>query len=163
MLVMKISSKKVVTSLPMSNSQLHQYLIADFNNPKILKQKLEDYVSDNADTHILINNSGGPPGGKIIDAQYDEFDLTFKRHLQCNHILAQSLVPGMRKNQYGRIINVISTSVKQPLKGLGVSNTIRGAVANWAKTLAGELAADNITVKQCITRCNLNREIGKHH
>ncbi len=147
--------KKVVSSLPMSDKQLHQYLVADFNDPQSLKTIMANYVAENDNVHILINNSGGPPGGKIVEAQYEEFDLTFNRHLQCNHIMAQALIPGMKANQYGRIINIISTSVKQPLKGLGVSNTVRGAVANWAKTLAGEVGPDAITVNNVLPGATL--------
>ena len=86
----------------------------------------------------------------IKDAKPEEFINTFQQHLICNHILAQALIPGMIASGFGRIINVISTSVKQPLNGLGVSNTIRGAVANWSKTLANELGEYNITVNNVL-------------
>ena len=100
--------------------------------------------------NILVNNTGGPPAGQAIDAKLDEFQSAFNQHLLCNHILATALVPGMKASGYGRIINVISTSVKQPLSNLGVSNTIRGAVANWSKTLANELGQFNITVNNVL-------------
>jgi 3-oxoacyl-[acyl-carrier protein] reductase len=98
----------------------------------------------------LVNNTGGPKGGPIKDAEVSEFYDAFSQHLICNHILVQALYPIMKANGYGRIINVISTSVKQPLPNLGVSNTIRAAVANWSKTLATELAPFNITVNNVL-------------
>jgi len=98
----------------------------------------------------LLNNSGGPAGGEIINAKVEDFLQTFQRHLVCNHILTQLLVPDMKKNKYGRIINIISTSVKEPIKGLGVSNTIRAAVANWSKTMAIELGPFGITVNNVL-------------
>ncbi|MBA3694503.1 MAG: SDR family oxidoreductase, partial [Acidobacteria bacterium] len=100
--------------------------------------------------HILVNNTGGPPAGKAIDANLEEFINAFQTHLLCNQILVQSLVSGMKAERYGRIINVISTSVKQPIPNLGVSNTIRGAVASWAKTLSGELGEFGITVNNVL-------------
>ena len=128
----------------------HNYLVADFSNPTELKNTMDSFISEGNSPHILINNTGGPKGGLIIEAGVDEFLSTFNQHLICNHILAQAVYKGMIKNGYGRIINVISTSVKQPLNGLGVSNTIRGAVANWSKTLANELGQYNITVNNVL-------------
>jgi 3-oxoacyl-[acyl-carrier protein] reductase len=100
--------------------------------------------------HILVNNTGGPAAGPILEAQPEAFRQAFTSHLICHHLLAQAVVPLMKKAQYGRIINIISTSVKQPIPGLGVSNTTRGAVANWAKTLSYELAAFGITVNNVL-------------
>jgi 3-oxoacyl-[acyl-carrier protein] reductase len=100
-----------------------------------LKDTVTGFVATNP-IHILVNNTGGPPAGPITEATTDSFLSAFEQHLVCNHILAQACMPGMKAAAYGRIINIISTSVKIPLKGLGVSNTIRGAVASWAKTLA---------------------------
>ena len=100
--------------------------------------------------HILVNNTGGPAGGPIFNAKIVEFESAFTQHLKCNHILVQALVPFMKEECFGRIVNVISTSVKQPLDGLGVSNTIRGAVASWSKTLANELGEFGITVNNVL-------------
>lgn len=125
------------------------YLVADFQHPQSLEKTINTWAESNS-AHILINNTGGPNPGKAIDAQVDDFRMAFNAHLICNHILTSALVPGMKKNGYGRIINIISTSVKQPLPNLGVSNTIRGAVANWAKTLAGELGPFHITVNNIL-------------
>ncbi|HTB31737.1 MAG TPA: SDR family NAD(P)-dependent oxidoreductase, partial [Bacteroidia bacterium] len=128
--------KEVLKELPANANQKHDYIVADFNQPEELKKSVEAYLANGIEFHILLNNSGGPPGGEIINAKVEDFTQTFQRHLVCNHILTQLLVPGMKKNKYGRIINIISTSVKEPIKGLGVSNTIRAAVANWSKTMS---------------------------
>lgn len=145
------SLKRVKDELNTANNQIHDYIVADFSKPGELKNKVGEYLENNGQpVHILINNTGGPAAGKAIDAKADEFVGAFQTHLICNQILVQSLVEGMKAENYGRIINVISTSVKQPIAGLGVSNTIRGAVASWAKTLAGELGAFGITVNNVL-------------
>ncbi|MEO8210903.1 MAG: SDR family oxidoreductase, partial [bacterium] len=118
--------------------------------PDVLKKKLNNFISESPPVHILVNNTGGPQAGEAISADTSEFIQAFSNHLLCNQIMVQGVVEGMKKEKYGRIINIISTSVKQPLKGLGVSNTIRGAVASWAKTLAGELAQFGITVNNVL-------------
>jgi len=138
--------KAVLAELP-NNQQCHGYLVADFSKPNELKEVLE---SSDLQFHILVNNTGGPAGGPIFNARIEEFESAFTEHLKCNHVLVQSLVPFMKTECYGRIVNVISTSVKQPLDGLGVSNTIRGAVANWSKTLANELGEFGITVNNVL-------------
>ncbi|CAM1362972.1 Short-chain dehydrogenase [Tenacibaculum litoreum] len=138
--------KAVLVELPNDN-QNHGYLVADFTNPVDLKEKLE---ATNLQFHILVNNTGGPAGGPVFNAKLEEFERAFTMHLKCNHVLVQAVVPFMKEENYGRIINVISTSVKQPLDGLGVSNTIRGAVANWSKTLANELGQFGITVNNVL-------------
>lgn len=142
--------KVTLAELHNNGSQNHQYLVADFSQPQELKAILENFVSKGNVIHVLVNNTGGPKGGPIIDADISEFLDTFNQHLICNHILVQALYKGMIAENYGRIINVISTSVKQPLPNLGVSNTIRGAVANWSKTLASELGKYGITVNNVL-------------
>ena len=115
---------------------------------------MKGYVA-NTDAQILVNNTGGPPGGLAIDADTQDFVNAFAAHLLCNQILTQALVPGMKKAGFGRVINIISTSVKIPILGLGVSNTIRGAVANWSKTLSLELAPFGITVNNVLPGATL--------
>lgn len=141
--------KTVLEELDHNQGQNHGYLVADFSEPASLKEKVEEATKTKA-YHILLNNTGGPPGGKISEAKTEEFEAAFTQHLICNHILVQALLPGMKERGYGRVINVISTSVKQPLDGLGVSNTIRGAVANWSKTMANELGEFGITVNNIL-------------
>jgi len=144
------SLKKVKSELPVSENQIHSYLCVDFNEPAKLKDLMDAFIQRTGVVIILINNTGGPPAGPIHIAKTEEFVAAFSQHLLCNHILVQACLEGMKKSGYGRIINVISTSVKQPLPNLGVSNTIRAAVANWSKTLAGELGKFNITVNNVL-------------
>jgi 3-oxoacyl-[acyl-carrier protein] reductase len=143
------SLKETLSELPTPFGQVHNYLVADFNSPDQLKNVVQQFVEKNA-VHILINNTGGPPAGQAMDATPEEFIKAFTAHLICNQILTQAVVDGMKQSGYGRIINIISTSVKIPIKGLGVSNTTRGAVANWAKTIATELAPFGITVNNVL-------------
>ena len=140
-----------ISELSINNGQNHRYVCADFDNPLGLKEAVQDQVLDyEKPIHILINNSGGPHGGPLIEAEENEFRIAFERLLICNHILAKEVVPRMKEIKYGRIINIISTSVKQVIKGLGVSNTVRGSVAQWAKTLALELGEFGITVNNIL-------------
>ncbi len=136
-------------SLPTPNGQSHSWLVADFAHPYEVAEVIGKFAATDT-AHILVNNTGGPPAGKAIDSDIEAFRIAFNGHLINNHTLAQALVPGMKSAGYGRIINIISTSVKQPLPNLGVSNTIRGAVANWAKTLANELGPFGITVNNVL-------------
>jgi 3-oxoacyl-[acyl-carrier protein] reductase len=138
-----------VSDLDTSQGQVHGYLVADGSDSQELKKKIKSFAQ-NYTIHILINNSGGPAGGPILNAEPEEFIAAYTAHLLANHIITSSLIPGMKKANYGRIINIISTSVKIPLHGLGVSNTTRGAVASWAKTLANELAPFGITVNNVL-------------
>ena len=137
--------------LPKSNGQQHSYFRADFSDPSGLSEALGRWQQDDGrPVHILINNTGGPAAGPAHSAKIEEFRSAFNQHLICNHILATHFISSMKSLGYGRIINVISTSVKQPLPNLGVSNTIRGAVANWAKTLANELGPFGVTVNNVL-------------
>ena len=141
--------KAAVMQLDTSLRQVHSYYVADFSNTGQVESVISGIVAEQ-NIHILINNTGGPPAGMIVDAKPEQFIHAFSQHLVCNHILAQACIDGMKKEGYGRIINIISTSVKIPLKNLGVSNTIRGAVASWAKTMANELGQFNITVNNVL-------------
>ena len=120
----------------------------DLENHDALAVATADMLNQAGPVHVLINNSGGPPGGLLLSATTDDFLAPLRRHLFAAHFLVQQLAPGMESEGYGRILNIISTSVKEPIAGLGVSNTVRGAVASWAKTLSKELPA-------CITINNL--------
>lgn len=140
--------KKTISMLP--GNAIHHFIVADFNLPEHLKINIEAFLEKNGPAHILVNNTGGPPGGPITDAKEEEFIRAFTAHLICNQILAKAVLPGMKSSGYGRIVNIISTSVKQPLNGLGVSNTIRAAVGNWSKTWANEVAQFGITVNNVL-------------
>lgn len=130
--------------------QTHGYLTADMDELDQFTTTIQQFVSTTNTIHILINNSGGPAPGLITEATPQEFQTAFSRHVLCYQILVQNLLPGMQESKYGRIVNIISTSVKEPHAGLGVSNTMRAAVANWAKTLATEVASSEITVNNVL-------------
>ena len=138
--------QEVLKELPQNGQQKHRYLVADFSKP----DQVKNIVSTNNSFHILINNTGGPKSGAIIDASVEEFSAAFQMHVLVNQILVQAVVPFMKKQCFGRIINIISTSVKEPIPGLGVSNTIRNAVGNWSKTLSFELGSFGITVNNVL-------------
>jgi len=141
---------QVKNELCTAQGQNHQVLVADFSEPEQVKNIISTNIAQCGGYDILINNTGGPAPGPANSADVTAFTEAFNLHLVTNHHLVQALIPSMKDKQYGRIINVISTSVKQPLPGLGVSNTIRGAVASWAKTLANELGPDGITVNNVL-------------
>lgn len=139
----------IIKEMDVSQGQDHDFLMADFTDQKDLKKKIKSLTLTRT-IHILVNNTGGPPGGPIVDATIDAFLQAYNNHLVCNHLLTTAVIPGMKAAGFGRIINVISTSVKAPLDGLGVSNTTRGAVASWGKTMANELGPFGITVNNVL-------------
>ncbi len=153
------SLKSVIETLPKNDFQRHDYIVADFSEPETVRSQVDAWLQRGNIAHILVNNTGGPPGGPITEAKISDFTTTFTQHLICNQVLAQAFIPGMKREGYGRIINIISTSVKLPLKGLGVSNTIRAAVANWSKTLANELAPFRITVNNVLPGATLTQRL----
>jgi len=140
---------EIIHQLERRPGQNHDFLAADFTNRADLKRKIAGLTATKA-IHILINNTGGPAAGVIADSDEDAFLEAFQNHLICNQLLTQSVVPGMKREGYGRIINIVSTSVKQPLEGLGVSNTVRAAVSGWAKTWSNELASFGITMNNVL-------------
>jgi len=140
---------QVKAELSQKAQQQHHILVADFSQPEQVKTAIQTHVKDYP-AHILVNNTGGPPAGAAHTAKAEEFVAAFSAHLLCNHHLMQAVLPAMKATKYGRIINIISTSVKAPIPNLGVSNTTRGAVANWAKTLANELGPFGITVNNVL-------------
>ena len=139
----------VVRELPTTSEQHHDFIVADFNFPEQLNEAVSSYIQKNP-VSVLVNNTGGPPPGPIVNAKPSDFIQAFESHLICNHLLVQAVLPDMKLKGYGRIVNIVSTSAKVPARGLGVSNTIRGAVSNWAKTLANELGQFGITVNNVL-------------
>jgi len=142
--------KEVALELPSPAAQSHHWVAADFSDPASVKEAIRTEITPERPFHILINNTGGPPAGTALEASAEQYLAGFTAHVLCNQLLTAAVAPGMKQARYGRIINIISTSVKQPIPGLGVSNTIRGAVASWAKTLAGELGPFGITVNNVL-------------
>lgn len=136
--------------LDLSKGQVHKMLVVDYSVKGNLKIEIDKFIAQGNKVDILVNNMGGPKSGAVYKAQLEEFEEAFYNHIINNQLLAQSFIPQMKESGWGRIINIISTSVKAPLKGLGVSNTIRGAVGNWAKSLANEMGKYNITVNNVL-------------
>ncbi|NBR82272.1 MAG: SDR family oxidoreductase [Flavobacteriia bacterium] len=141
--------KNRASELSAARGQKHGYVVADFHHPEAVAEAADALVSEKP-VQILINNTGGPPPGPAHLADVADFRSAFELHLVNNQRLLQSCLPGMKEAGYGRVVNVISTSVRIPLKGLGVSNTIRGAVASWAKTVSNEVAGFGITVNNVL-------------
>ena len=117
----------------------HSAIQLDLENQDDIKSEIENLLTNKGPVHILVNNAGGPPGGPLIQNTLEEFDAPFRRHLHASHTLVQMLAPGMESESYGRILQIISTSVKEPIPNIGLSNTLRGAMASWAKSLSREL------------------------
>ena len=141
--------RELVATLPTTRGQVHGWIAVDSADTDALRAKVQALVNAKP-VHVLVNNTGGPPPGPVHGAEIAAFEAAYRQHLIANHVLAETVVPGMERDGYGRIVNVISTSVKEPLQGLGVSNTTRWAVASWAKTLATELAPKGITVNNVL-------------
>jgi 3-oxoacyl-[acyl-carrier protein] reductase len=136
-------------SLP--HAEQHHILAVDLSDAAQSSQALQALLqTEKLDVHIWVNNSGGPAPGPAHTASADAYRQAFEQHVVASQMILQVLLPSMRKHQYGRIINIISTSVREPIPNLGVSNTIRAAVANWAKTLSRELAPWGITVNNIL-------------
>ncbi|MEP6926520.1 MAG: SDR family oxidoreductase [Ginsengibacter sp.] len=142
--------EEVAKVLDISKNQKHEYIVADFAIPQTVRNAIDMHLAKKCQISILVNNTGGPKSGNAVDATPEDFLQAFNSHLICNQILVQAVLPSMKSTGYGRIVNIISTSVKQPIPGLAVSNTIRGAVANWSKTLANELGEFGITVNNVL-------------
>ncbi|MBX3044787.1 MAG: SDR family oxidoreductase [Candidatus Kapabacteria bacterium] len=150
-----IITARNIKDLMAVNSQLggngkHNYIAADFQEPEKAVKIIISQLPSKGCIDILVNNSGGPPAGKIIKNEIEDFRLGIERHLFASHLLVKALSPAMEERRWGRILNIISISVKQPIDNLGVSNTVRGAMASWAKTLAGELGPSGITINNIL-------------
>jgi len=142
--------REVAGRLPVVAGAEHHILVADFARPDELADRLRAHLDSTGPHEILVHNTGGPPAGPILAAGPEDFLRAITAHVGSGQRLVQELVPGMRLRSYGRVINIVSTSVIAPIPGLGVSNATRGAVANWARTLAHELGPDGITVNNVL-------------
>lgn len=142
--------RSVVEALQEIRRGDHGFIVADFDKPDELRDRVSSFVNKAGAVHVLVNNTGGPPHGALTEATPEQFLKAITNHIVCNQLLLQTVLPGMKAAGFGRIVNIISTSVIAPIKGLGVSNTTRGAVANWGRTLAGELAPHGITVNNIL-------------
>lgn len=142
--------QQAVKKLDTSKGQQHSYLVMDLSDPGKVREVMSSYLEKNSVIHILVNNAGGPPSTLMIETDVSEIEKAFRTHVISSHILAQQLVPGMQAAGFGRIVNIVSISVKQPINGLGISNLVRAAVANWAKTLANEISGGGITINNVL-------------
>ena len=142
--------QRAIESFDTSRGQQHRFLALDLSNTEEVKQSVSGLLQTINTIHILVNNAGGPPPGPMIDTDPAEIEKAFRTHVISNQIMTQLVVPGMKAAGFGRVINIVSTSVKQPINGLGISNLVRAAVANWAKTLANEIAGFGITVNNVL-------------
>ena len=140
----------VMTELAVEHGQQHSFLVADASQPADMALEVSEHLAASGGVQIWVNNTGGPAPGPANSATADAYAAAFNQHLVSSQQLLQVVLPGMRAAGYGRILNVLSTSVKQPIANLGVSNSIRAAMANWAKTLAAELGMDGITVNNVL-------------
>lgn len=138
--------QQVVSQLP---GEGHDFMALDLTDIDKVRLSLHEKIKESP-YHIVILNAGGPKGGPIVEAESKNFREAFDIHLIASAEISKILLPGMKEAGYGRILNIISTSVKTPLPGLGVSNTIRAAVAAWAKTLSAEVAKDGVTVNSVL-------------
>lgn len=145
-----VSLKETAAEIALATGSEVDWFVADFDDPGAVRAAATRGLERHGAYQILINNTGGPMGGMVFDAPPEQFEQAFRMHVVCNHLLTQTLVPGMKASGYGRIVNITSTSVREPIAGLGVSNTIRAAVAGWAKTLSKELAPAGITINNIL-------------
>jgi len=142
--------RAAIQNLDTSKGQQHDLLVMDLSDPGQVKQTVSDFLSKDNIIHILVNNAGGPPSAPMIETDATEIEKAFRTHLISSHVLAQLVFPGMKAAGFGRIVNITSVSAKQPINGLGISNLVRAAVNNWAKTLANEISHFGITVNNVL-------------
>ena len=141
--------QKVLENLPNTEGVIHQYLVADFSDFEHFKTVISDFFTTNT-VDIVVNNTGGPPAKAAVETTIEDFQKAFEMHLLANHFLATKAVEGMKTKGWGRIVNVLSSTIKQPKVNMILSNSIRAGVANWSKTLATELGSWGITVNNVL-------------
>ncbi|MGQ9818924.1 MAG: SDR family oxidoreductase [Candidatus Kapaibacteriales bacterium] len=151
--------KELVLELNNVTLNAHSYISVDMTNIKELQMKITEYVQKIDSFDILVNNSGGPPQGKLYESSVYELESAFRQHIVSAQVLLQALLPKMKAKSYGRIINIVSIGLKQPIDNLGVSNTIRGAMGSWAKTLSRELGEYGITVNNILPGYTLTERL----
>lgn len=142
--------EEITSKLNISTKKNHSFISADMSNSIEFQEKVQQFLKKVDGFDILVNNSGGPPQGKLFESTLDELENAFRQHIISAQILIKALIPWMKAKSYGRIINIVSIGLKQPIDNLGVSNTIRGAMGSWAKTLSRELAEYGITINNIL-------------
>ncbi len=142
--------ESVLEQLQNDGTQKHDYICSDIRDFQFISSQLQERISRGKNYHILINNTGGPKPGALIEAEVEDLKEAFEQHVIAAQRLTKFLLPQMKTEKFGRIINIISVGLKQPIANLGVSNTIRGAMGSWGKTLSNELAPYGITVNNIL-------------
>jgi 3-oxoacyl-[acyl-carrier protein] reductase len=140
----------VLAELPANDGQQHNCLVVDFADFEQFKLIIAAWFQDNK-VDILVNNTNGPTAGGVLDKTIGDYQQAFDLLFKTVCFLSMEAIKGMQASKYGRIINLSSISVKEPLQNLVLSNSIRSAVISWAKTLARELAPMGITVNNILT------------
>lgn len=151
--------EEITSELNISTGRYHSFVSVDMSNSMELQKKVMQHLQEVDGFDILVNNSGGPPQGKLFESTVDELEDSFRQHIVSAQILLKALIPRMQAKSYGRIINIVSIGLKQPIDNLGVSNTIRGAMGSWAKTLSRELAEYGITVNNILPGYTLTERL----
>ena len=149
---------EAIKQLDKSQGQIHRFISVDQSNPTEVSKRLSTIGQG---FHILVLNSGGPKGGRMIDASLEDLQIGFDSLLLSNQVIVKHSFEYMKKADFGRIINIISIGLKEPIVGLGVSNTIRGAVGNWSKSLAYELGPHGITVNNILPGYTMTDRLSK--
>ncbi len=142
--------KNVLEELRAFGDQNHDYILVDFNNFQAFKATIEKYFKQNK-IDILVNNTQGPPPGNSLEVRTEDYQNAFDLLFKTVVLTTQLALDHMTKNKWGRIINVASVSVKEPLSYLALSNSIRAAVVTWGKSLATDVAKEGITVNNILT------------
>jgi len=142
--------KEIVEKLDRSLGQQHHYLVVDFSDFPTFAAQMESYFKEHS-VDILINNTQGPAAGGALDKTIGDYQTAFDLLFKCAVHTTGLALPHMQKQQWGRIVNVASISVKEPLNYLALSNSLRAALVSWAKSLAIDIAKDNITINNTLT------------
>ena len=146
----KTTLKKVVDQLDTNSNQKHQFLVVNFSDFDDFGSKMKNFFTNNK-IDILINNTQGPSPGSAIEKSIDDYQNAFDLLFKCAVFTCNLALPHMQKQKWGRIVNVSSISVREPLSYLALSNSLRAALVTWAKSLSIEIASDNITINNTLT------------
>ena len=147
--VMGRSEERLQATLERLAGTGHQALRADFSDLSQVESAIAERAA-RGPLHVVVNNTGGPAAGRVSETHHEPLVDAFRMHVATAQVILAAVLPGMKAEGYGRVINVISTSVITPILGLGVSNTVRGAMANWGRTMAAELGEFGITVNNLL-------------
>ena len=146
----KSKLEKVVNELDRSRNQKHKFLEVDFSNYNLFSKSIKYFFETNH-IDVLVNNTQGPEGGSALEKSIDDYQSAFDLLFKCAVKTSLLALTNMRDKKWGRIINVASISVKEPLNYLVLSNSLRSALVTWSKTLSVDIAKFNITINNVLT------------